>query len=55
MINKSLVYKLIISIIVALIWGYSDLKNGRYISFVGRLIFIFIFAQAMVFFWQTQR
>lgn len=54
MINKSLVYKLVISSLVALIFGYSDLKNGRYLSFMARLVFIFIFAQAIVLFSQSR-
>lgn len=55
MINKPLAYKLAISTSVALIWGYDDLKSGRYISFIARLIFIFIFAQAIILFSRAEK
>lgn len=52
---KNILYKSAISIVSALIWGYKDLENERYILFTARFIFIFVFAQAFMVFSQRKR
>lgn len=55
MIYKNFFLKIAIVVFVALIFGYDDLKHGKYFEFIARTIFIFAFAQAMAIFTQSQK
>jgi len=55
MFNNHLIFKMIVCIFFALIFGYRELKQGRYIEFIARVIFVFAFAQAIVLFSQSQK